>query len=80
MILNGKFLHLFICLFVFTCVELRSRLPVLVRFLFRYQICFVSLLSSIDDDDEGLTDDDDLPSLEEVEGAADEASKMEEVD
>merc|ERR1712199_39598 len=35
---------------------------------------------SIDDDDEGLADDDDLPPLEEVEGAADEASKMEEVD
>merc|ERR1712147_520484 len=35
---------------------------------------------SIDDDDEGLGDDDDLPPLEEVEGAADEASKMEEVD
>merc|ERR1711918_112297 len=35
---------------------------------------------SIDDDDDGLGDDDDLPPLEEVEGAADEASKMEEVD
>merc|ERR1712029_212480 len=35
---------------------------------------------SIDDDDEGLGDDDDWPPLEEVEGAADEASKMEEVD
>merc|ERR1711953_214169 len=35
---------------------------------------------SIDDDDEGLGDDDDLPPLEEVDGAADEASKMEEVD
>ena len=34
---------------------------------------------SIDDDDEGLSDDD-LPPLEEVEGATDEASKMEEVD
>jgi len=34
---------------------------------------------SIDDDDEGA-DDDDLPPLEEVDGAADEASKMEEVD
>ena len=31
-------------------------------------------------DDEGLGDDDGLPPLEEVEGAADEASKMEEVD
>merc|ERR1712066_470945 len=31
-------------------------------------------------DDEGLGDDDDLPPLEEVDGAADEASKMEEVD
>eukprot|EP00418_Pyrodinium_bahamense_P037111 CAMPEP_0179204868 /NCGR_PEP_ID=MMETSP0796-20121207/102132_1 /TAXON_ID=73915 /ORGANISM="Pyrodinium bahamense, Strain pbaha01" /LENGTH=41 /DNA_ID= /DNA_START= /DNA_END= /DNA_ORIENTATION= len=29
---------------------------------------------------EGLGDDDDLPPLEEVDGAADEASKMEEVD
>ena len=35
---------------------------------------------SIDDDDEGLGDDDDLPPLEEVEGAADEASKMEDSD
>merc|ERR1712107_152870 len=35
------------------------------------------LTSGIDDDDEGLGDDDDLPPLEEVEGAADEASKME---
>merc|ERR1719414_1051537 len=35
---------------------------------------------SIDDGDVGLGDDDDLPPLEEVEGAADEASKMEEVD
>ena len=35
---------------------------------------------SIDDDDQGLGDDDGLPPLEEVEGAADEASKMEEVD
>ena len=34
---------------------------------------------STDDDDEGLGDDD-LPLLEEVEGAADEASKMEEVE
>ena len=40
----------------------------------------IKLGLSIDDDDEGLGDDDDLPSLEEVEGAADEASKMEEVD
>ena len=31
-------------------------------------------------DDEGLGDDDDLPPLGEVEGAADEASKLEEVD
>ena len=35
---------------------------------------------SIDDDDEGLGGDEDLPLLEEVEDAADEASKMEEVD
>merc|ERR1719271_1800760 len=40
----------------------------------------INLGLSIDDDDEGLGDDDDLPPLEEVEGAADEASKMEEVD
>merc|ERR1712185_81714 len=40
----------------------------------------IKLGMSIDDDDEGLGDDDDLPPLEEVEGAADEASKMEEVD
>merc|ERR1712023_112547 len=39
----------------------------------------IKLGLSIDDDDEGA-DDDDLPPLEEVEGAADEASKMEEVD
>merc|ERR1711990_761764 len=40
----------------------------------------IKLGLSIDDDDGGLGDDDDLPPLEEVEGAADEASKMEEVD
>merc|ERR1712025_331076 len=40
----------------------------------------IKLGLSTDDDDEGLGDDDDLPPLEEVEGAADEASKMEEVD
>merc|ERR1712213_134505 len=40
----------------------------------------IKLGLSIDDDDEGLGDDDDLPPLEEVDGAADEASKMEEVD
>merc|ERR1712184_172782 len=40
----------------------------------------IKLGLSIDDDDEGLGDDDALPPLEEVEGAADEASKMEEVD
>merc|ERR1712060_220565 len=40
----------------------------------------IKLGLSIDDDDEGMGDDDDLPPLEEVEGAADEASKMEEVD
>merc|ERR1711959_61085 len=40
----------------------------------------IKLGLSIDDDDERLGDDDDLPPLEEVEGAADEASKMEEVD
>merc|ERR1712122_152849 len=39
----------------------------------------IKLGLSIDDDDEGLGDDDDLPPLEEVDGAADEASKMEEV-
>merc|ERR1712029_1060985 len=39
----------------------------------------IKLGLSIDDDDEGLGDDY-LPPLEEVEGAADEASKMEEVD
>merc|ERR1712137_1299499 len=37
----------------------------------------IKLGLSIDDDDD---DDGDLPPLEEVEGAADEASKMEEVD
>merc|ERR1711968_111698 len=40
----------------------------------------IKLGLSIDEDDEGLGDDDDLPPLEEVDGAADEASKMEEVD
>merc|ERR1712096_505269 len=40
----------------------------------------IKLGLSIDDDDEGLGEDDDLPPLEEVDGAADEASKMEEVD
>ena len=35
---------------------------------------------NIDDGDERLGDDDDLSPLEEVEEAADEASKMEEVD
>merc|ERR1719468_1384243 len=40
----------------------------------------IKLGLSIDDEDEGLGDDDALPPLEEVEGAADEASKMEEVD
>merc|ERR1711910_152039 len=40
----------------------------------------IKLGLSIDDDDELGGDDDDLPPLEEVEGAADEASKMEEVD
>merc|ERR1711871_205571 len=39
----------------------------------------IKLGLSIDDDDD-MADDDDLPPLEEVEGAADEASKMEEVD
>merc|ERR1712012_111845 len=36
----------------------------------------IKLGLSIGDDDEGLGDDDDLPPLEEVDGAADEASKM----
>merc|ERR550519_32014 len=40
----------------------------------------IKLGLSIDDDDDLGGDDDDLPPLEEVEGAADEASKMEEVD
>merc|ERR1719456_271524 len=35
----------------------------------------IKLGLSIDDDDEGLGDDDDLPPLEEVEGSAEEASK-----
>merc|ERR1711965_574245 len=39
----------------------------------------IKLGLSIDDDDD-MADDDNLPPLEEVEGAADEASKMEEVD
>ena len=40
----------------------------------------IKLGLSLDDDGEGLGDDDDLPPLEEAEGAADEASRMEEVD
>merc|ERR1711977_657393 len=40
----------------------------------------IKLGLSIDDDDDDAGLDDDLPPLEEVEGAADEASKMEEVD
>ena len=40
----------------------------------------IKLGLSIDEDDDALGGDDDLPPLEEVEGAADEASKMEEVD
>merc|ERR1711959_463865 len=40
----------------------------------------IKLGLSIDDEDEDVPEDDDLPPLEEVEGAADEASKMEEVD
>jgi len=35
---------------------------------------------NIDDGDESLGDDDDLPPLKQVEGAADQPSKMEEVD
>jgi len=38
----------------------------------------IKLGLSIDDDDEG--EEEDLPPLDEVEGAAEEASKMEEVD
>merc|ERR1712043_10418 len=40
----------------------------------------IKLGLSIDDDDEGLGDDDNLPPLEEIDGAVDEASRMEEVD
>merc|ERR1739838_1192227 len=40
----------------------------------------IKLGLSIYDDDEGLGDDDDLPPLGEVDGADQEASKMEEVD
>ena len=40
----------------------------------------IKLGLSIDDDDEGFGDDDDLPPLKQVEGAADQPSKMEEVD
>merc|ERR1712063_237303 len=40
----------------------------------------IKLGLSIDDDDDGMDDDDNLPPLEEIDGAADEASKMEEVD
>eukprot|EP00397_Hematodinium_sp_SG-2012_P014966 GEMP01015233.1.p1 GENE.GEMP01015233.1~~GEMP01015233.1.p1 ORF type:complete len:737 (+),score=238.86 GEMP01015233.1:34-2244(+) len=40
----------------------------------------IKLGLGIDDVDEGFGDDDDLPLLEEVEGAAEEVSKMEEVD
>jgi len=38
----------------------------------------ITLCLITDDDGEDLGDDDDLPPREEVEGAADEASKMEE--
>ena len=40
----------------------------------------IKLGLSINDDDDGLGDDDALPPLEEVEVAADEASKVEDVD
>ena len=40
----------------------------------------IKLGLSIDDDDDAMGADDDLPPLEEVEGATDAASKMEEVD
>merc|ERR1712227_896561 len=40
----------------------------------------IKLGLSIDDDDDGMDDDDDLPPLEEIDGAVDEASRMEEVD
>merc|ERR1712137_604724 len=40
----------------------------------------IKLGLSIDDDDEGLGDDDLPPPLEEIDGAVDEASRMEEVD
>merc|ERR1719169_181210 len=40
----------------------------------------IKLGLSIDEEEEGLGEEEDLPPLEEVEGAADEASKMEEVD
>ena len=40
----------------------------------------IKLGLSIDDDHRALDDDDDLPPVDEVKGAADEASKMEEVD
>merc|ERR1711977_526397 len=40
----------------------------------------IKLGLSIDDDEDDLDDDDNLPPLEEIDGAADEASKMEEVD
>merc|ERR1711925_4252 len=40
----------------------------------------IKLGLSIDEDDVVDEEDDDLPPLEEVDGAADEASKMEEVD
>merc|ERR1712137_850754 len=40
----------------------------------------IKLGLSIDDDDDGMDDDDNLPPLEEIDGAVDEASRMEEVD
>merc|ERR1711945_44690 len=40
----------------------------------------IQLGLSIDDDDDGMDDDDNLPPLEEIDGAVDEASRMEEVD